>query len=329
MTYALSILDQSPVCEGQTNVEALQQTIELAQKAEQLGFARFLVAEHHNLDGLIGTSPEVLISHILAKTSHIRVGSAGVMLQHYSAFKVAENFHLLATLAPNRVDLGVGKTTGGLPYSTAALQKNFKQDVDSFEERFAELYEYIHPTTSTLRATPIPPSAPEIIMLGASVGSAKKAAELDIHYGFARFINIDDAILEEVANVLKERKHGKFILSVLVYASDDAQQAKEIAAAQKIYKIHYESGKVVTLQSKELAEAFASQTDELYEIKGYPANIIAGTQQEVKAVLDDLHERFGVDEFILHTPIKQAANRLRSFELLSPQQLFARKQVGI
>lgn len=329
MTYELSILDQSPVCEGQTNVEALQQTIALAQKAEQLGFTRFLVAEHHNLDGLIGTSPEVLISHILAKTSHIRVGSAGVMLQHYSAFKVAENFHVLATLAPGRVDLGVGKTTGGLPHSTAALQKNYKQDVDSFEARFAELYEYIHPTTSTLRATPVPPSAPEIIMLGASASSAKKAAELDIHYGFARFINIDDAVLAEVANTLKHRKAGKFILSVLVYANDDAAEAKALAAAQKIYKIHYESGKIVTLQSKELAEAFANQTNEPYEIKSYPANIIAGTPQEVKAVLDDLHTRFGVDEFILHTPIKQAAKRLRSFELLSPQQLFSKEKASI
>ena len=322
MSYDLSILDQSPVLEGQSNVEALQQTITLAQQAEQLGYKRFLLAEHHNLEGLIGTSPEVLISHILAKTSHIRVGSAGVMLQHYSSFKVAENFHVLATRAPCRFDLGVGKTSGGLPYSTAALQRHFKQNVESFDERFAELYSYIYPTEGTLQATPIPPEPPQILLLGASEGSAAHAAKLDLNYAFARFVNPNDETLEKVANHLKHRKQGKFILSVIVYASDNGEEAKEVAAAQQIYKIHYASGQVVTLQSLELAQTFANQTDEPYDIIGYPANIIAGTPEEVKAVLDDLHTRFGVDEFIIHTPTKDAAKRIRSFELLSPAKLF-------
>ena len=120
----LSILDQSPVNKAETGVTAFQQTIQLAQKAEEWGYHRFWVAEHHGSNRVMGSSPEVLISHLLAKTSTIRVGAGGVMLQHYSPYKVAENFNVLASLAPGRVDLGIGGGPGGLPHSTKALQQD-------------------------------------------------------------------------------------------------------------------------------------------------------------------------------------------------------------
>lgn len=322
MAYKLSILDQTPVLEEQTNFEAFQQTITLAQTAEKLGYTRFLVSEHHNLNGLIGTSPEVLISHLLAKTSTIRIGSGGVMLQHYSPFKVAENFNVLATLSPNRVDLGVGKTSGALPYSTQALRKNFKEDVSPFDERFLELHEYIHPTPYTLAATPLPPTPVNIILLGASEKSAAMAADLDISYAFARFINTNDETLKNVAELLSQRKTSKFILSVTVLAAEDGHEARKIASSYQIAKVFFEDGEIATLQSVELAKAFAEQSEKPYGIKTFPANIIAGTPEEIKLQLDDLHERFGVDEFILHTPIKDIDKRLKSFELLSPKALF-------
>ncbi|MER2191956.1 MAG: MsnO8 family LLM class oxidoreductase [Solibacillus sp.] len=329
MSYELSILDQSPVQKDQTNVDALQQTIALAQLAERLGYTRFLVSEHHNLAGLIGTSPEVLVSHLLAKTSHICIGSGGIMLQHYSPFKVAENFNVLATLAPGRVDLGVGKTSGALPDSTKALQKNFKEDVTNFDERFAELYEYIHPNENTLLATPIPPIAPNIILLGASEQSAAVAADLDISYAFARFINTNEEALARVAKILEPRKRGKFIVSLTVLATEDGEDARAIAATHKIAKIYFESGKVVMLQTLELAKAFVAQSDERYEIKTFDANIIAGTPQEIKSKLDDLHVRFGVDEFILHTPVFDGSKRMKSFELLSPANLFSEIKIPV
>lgn len=122
MPYALSFLDKSPIHDGEAAQTALARTIKLAQKAETAGFHRFWVAEHHNSPELASSSPEVLISFLLAHTKHIRIGSGGVMLQHYSTYKVAENFNLLSSLAPGRVDLGVGKAPGGLPLSTRALQ---------------------------------------------------------------------------------------------------------------------------------------------------------------------------------------------------------------
>ena len=118
----LSILDQSPLYSGETAADALQHTVELAAKAEQWGYRRFWVTEHHGSNRVMGSSPEVLVSHLLAKTSRIRVGSGGVMLQHYSPYKVAENFNVLASLAPGRVDLGIGGGPGGLPRSAQALK---------------------------------------------------------------------------------------------------------------------------------------------------------------------------------------------------------------
>ena len=119
----LSVLDQSPANGKETSSTALKNTIHLAQMAEEWGYHRFWVAEHHGSNSVMSSSPEVLISHILAKTSTIKVGSGGVMLQHYSPYKVAENFNVLATLAPGRVDLGIGGGPGGLPKSTTALQQ--------------------------------------------------------------------------------------------------------------------------------------------------------------------------------------------------------------
>ena len=121
MSWRISILDKSPIAENETAADALARTLALAQQAENLGYHRFWIAEHHNTPQLASPSPELLIAWILGQTTRIRVGSGGVMLQHYSPYKVAENFNVLAALAPGRVDLGVGKAPGGLPLSPRAL----------------------------------------------------------------------------------------------------------------------------------------------------------------------------------------------------------------
>src|SRR3954449_6611046 len=186
MNYKLSILDQSPIFPGTTASYALQQTVLLAQKAEEWGYTRFWVSEHHNTEQLAGSSPEVLIAYLLAQTKTIQVGSGGVMIQHYSPYKVAENFHVLSNLAPGRVDLGVGKAPGGLPLSTKALQYGTVNDGKDFPERLSFLQELIensigenHPF-SGIQATPIPEEKPEIFLLGASASSAQLAADLGI-----------------------------------------------------------------------------------------------------------------------------------------------------
>ncbi|WP_312829124.1 MsnO8 family LLM class oxidoreductase, partial [Pantoea anthophila] len=146
MAYQLSLLDKAPILQGETPAAALQRTLQLAQRAEAWGYHRFWLAEHHNTAQLASPSPELLIAWIIAQTRHIRVGSGGVMLQHYSPYKVAENFNLLASLAPGRIDLGVGKAPGGLPRSTQALQRGVDAaSKGSFAEQLQLLDSWLKP----------------------------------------------------------------------------------------------------------------------------------------------------------------------------------------
>lgn len=332
MRYKLGILDQSPVVDNLSNYDTLQKTVNLAQQAEEWGYERFWVSEHHNSDLVAGSSPEVLVSYLLAKTKKIRIGSGGVMLQHYSPYKVAENFHVLATLEPGRVDLGIGKAPGGLPLSTKALQYGDVDTGTDFEERLVFLQQLIHdkiPVTNEfagLQATPIPPVKPETYLLGASANSARLAAELGISFAFARFINSDNEVLKEAANTYHETyPYGTFIASIAVITAPTEAEAKELARNQKIIKVHLASGRSLTLQTKDQAKKFGEESGEVYEVKEYDADIIYGTPEQVKGILDGLHETYGIDEFILHTPVPNPAQRLRSFELLRPKNL--KKQI--
>lgn len=328
MSYKIGILDQSPVVEGVSNFDTLQKTIDLASKAESWGYERFWVSEHHNSDLVAGSSPEVLVSYLLAKTKKIRVGSGGVMLQHYSPYKVAENFHVLSTLEPGRVDLGIGKAPGGLPLSTKALQYGTNNKGEDFEDRLVFLKQLIDgevPETHELagiQATPLPPTKPEVILLGASPGSAELAAKLGITFGFAKFFNSDDEDLKKAAQIYREiHPNGTFILSVAVITAPTAEQAKALAGEQKIVKVYFANGRKLTLATVEQAEKLGQESGEPFEVKVSDANIVNGTPEQVKATFDELHELYGVDEFILHTPILKPEERLRSFELLSPKNL--------
>jgi len=334
LSYKLSILDQSPMFSGFSAFDALQKTVQLAQKAEEWGYSRFWVSEHHHSDQVAGSSPEVLISYLLAQTNSIRVGSGGVMLQHYSPYKVAENFHVLSNLAPGRVDLGIGKAPGGLPLSTKALQYGTVNDGKDFEERLSFLKKLIedsvdeeHPL-SGIQATPFPQEKPEVFLLGASSRSAKLAGNLGLSFVFAKFINSDDKVLEEATNVYREVfPNGRFIISLAVIAAPSQTEAEELVGERKIVKVHLQSGKTVTVQSLEQAEAYGKQVGEPYDITVQEADIITGTPIYVKRVLDELHKTYRVDEFILHTPIEKVDERIRSFQLLSP--LYLRGDVEI
>ena len=333
MSYKLSILDQSPIFPGTNASHALQQTALLAQRAEEWGYTRFWVSEHHHTDQLAGSSPEVLISYLLAQTSTIQIGSGGVMLQHYSPYKVAENFHVLSNLAPGRVDLGVGKAPGGLPLSTRALQYGTVNDGKDFPERLSFLVQLVENTVSEshalagIQATPIPQEKPETFLLGASVKSAQLAANLGISFVFAKFINSDHRVLEEAVKVFREGyPNGRFIISMAVIAAPTQTEAEQLVGERKIVKVHLQSGRSVTLQSIEQAEVFGKQAGEPYEISEHEADIIAGTPDYVKEVLALLQKNHQVDEFMIHTPIEKEAERFRSFKLLSP--LYSNEKVG-
>ena len=331
----LSVLDQSPVNDDETGSIAFQHTIQLAQKAEEWGYNRFWVTEHHGSSRVVGSSPEVLISHLLAKTSSIRVGSGGVMLQHYSPYKVAENFNVLASLAPGRVDLGIGGGPGGLPYSTRALQQDLGDRGKSLAEKLEELEQFLHneldPASPLygLRANPLPPQPAELFLLGTTPDSAKLAAKRRLPYVFALFLNNDEAVMAEAVETYRRlyptgagSSPGKEtspqpMLALPVIVADTEQEAAGYAAEVKVVRIHLESGRSFTLRSEEAAREFGRQAQAQYTIEVRPGNVIYGSRETIYQKLCDVRQRYLVDELFIVTAIRNFAKRLRSYELLS------------
>lgn len=329
MALRLSILDQTPIQEGETATQAFQHTIELARIAEKLGYHRFWVSEHHDLDHVVGSSPEVLISHLLAKTERIRIGSGGVMLQHYSPYKVAENFHVLASLAPGRVDLGVGRAPGGLPLSTRALQqRNAASSPPSLDEKLTELVSYLHNNLEPghplygLKAIPVPPKPADLYLLGTSVESAELAAKRGLPYVFAQFINSDEAVSLAAIDryrsqfVSGQQLRPEAIIALSVIVADSDAEARTLAAENEQVTIHLASGKTLTLNSMKKAREFEKHSTEAFTLEIKEPHILSGSKKTVREKLLALQQTYQVDELVIVTPIKSFPKRIRSYELL-------------
>lgn len=325
MTYLLSLLDKSPVPDGAGAAAALANTVALAKRAEALGYHRFWVAEHHNNLGLAGSAPEVLVAHLLAQTSRIRIGSGGVMLQHYSPFKVAEVFNLLAALAPGRVDLGVGKAPGGLPLGTKALQVyRDPADKPEFAAQFADLDAFLsgalpegHPLAGAI-AYPVPPHGPARFLLGGSPESAELAARHGWDFTYAGHFNGDPANIERSLAAYHALTGRVPSLALYAFAAPTAAEAERHTGGLRIYKLHLPTGQSVNLPSLDAAAEFARQAGVTeYRTEEKRPHVIAGTPDQVRRELDALARRYGVPEFIIDTPVPDFAARNASIELLA------------
>ena len=324
----LSILDQSPVHQDDDAAQAFQHTIELATKADGWVYHRYWVAEHHSSDRVMGSSPEVLISHLLAKTSRIRVGSGGVMLQHYSPYKVAENFNVLASLAPGRVDLGIGRGPGGLPQSTMALQEAVAGE-RSIGDKITELRNFLagdlsedHPLHG-LMASPRPPESAGLYLLGTSVSSAEMAAEFGIPYVFALFLNSDQDVMTDAMKTYHSRYEAsgpgqkRAMLALPVVVAESADEATAYAAEIKVVRITLESGRTLTAGNLESAKNFGKQSGEKFEINVTDAPVVHGSPELALQKLLDIQTLHNVEEIVVVTAINDFERRLRSYELLS------------
>ena len=327
----LSILDQSPAARGESSVEALQHTIELAGRAEEWGYRRFWVAEHHGSSRNMGSSPEVLMSHLLARTDHIRIGSGGVMLQHYSPYKVAENFNVLSSLAPGRVDLGVGRGPGGMPRTTQALRPQLPDEsrLKSLDEKLVELRKFLQvrqdngqpPTRVT--ATPLPPCPPELFLLGTTAASATVAAEQGLPYVFAMFLNGDEAEMRRAIDTYysdSRRVPGsqpKAMLALPVIVAPTDREAAGYARDIRVVRIRLDSGRTFTVFSEEAAREFGRQSGGEFSYEVQQANVIFGSPGPVKDRLLSMARDYGIDEMFIVTAIDDFRKRLRSYKLLS------------
>ncbi|WP_085044377.1 MsnO8 family LLM class oxidoreductase [Ensifer aridi] len=328
--YALSLLDKSPIPPGEGVVTALTNTVNLARRADELGYRRFWIAEHHGTTELASSAPEVLVSWILANTSRIRVGSGGVMLQHYSPYKVAEVFNLLSSLAPGRVDLGIGKTPGGLPKATAALQA-YRAAKPEFEAQLSDLTAFLDNSVATVAdevlafSGPRPPVAAERFLLGASPDSARLAAAQGWNFVFAGHLNGDPENLRLSLETFRKESGGKSaILALAAYASENPAHAAAQIAELKVFKVFLDNGQSVSLGRREQAEEFATQAGaKEYRIEERKLSVLHGTPESIHEELARLSKLHDIAEFILEPPALSPDERLASVELLARKPLSA------
>ncbi|MCC6919780.1 MAG: MsnO8 family LLM class oxidoreductase [Alphaproteobacteria bacterium] len=320
MAYRLSLLDKSLVQRGEHPAAALARTVALAKHAETLGYHRFWLAEHHGFKTHASSAPEILIAHILAQTARIRVGSGGVMLQHYSAYKVAETFNMLAGLSPGRVDLGVGKAPGGFPLSTRALQAQEGGHAVDFAEQLGALDGYLGAAPGAL-AMPLPQVAPERHLLGASVASAVLAGERGWDFVFAGQFNGDSDLIEASFAAYRRYSDRPPMLAVVALAAPTQGEAEAKVAAMRMFKMHLPHGQSVNPGSPDQAVEYARQAGVSdYTVEEIRPSLLAGTPDFIHARFERMQARFGVEEFIIDTPVATEADRRTSIDLLAQRQ---------
>lgn len=304
----LSVLDLAPVYGGTGHGDALKQALRLAQTAEALGYHRYWVAEHHDLAGLACTAPEVLLAHIGALTSRIRLGSGALLLPHYKPLKVAEAFRLLAALYPGRIDLGIGRAPGGPAHASMALSGNFLDNVRRLPESLKDLLELLSDRYELegqpVRARPIPAVAPQVWLLGTNHRSAAYAAQFGTGYVFGSFMSETDG--KEVLAAYRAQfqpseasAEARVIAAVGVVCAPTLEEARELAAAG------------ATLFLERVPGGGQSSAEPQSSGRKY----VVGTPEQVAAELKELEREYGADEFLLVTPIPDYDLRIRSYEL--------------
>jgi luciferase family oxidoreductase group 1 len=314
----LSVLDQSPVPEGSTGPRALRNTLDLAQLADRLGYHRYWLAEHHGLS-LAGPSPEVLIGPVASATQRIRVGSGGVMLPHYSPFKVAENFSLLAGLYPNRIDLGIGRASGTDPLTTYALQRDRRQvSPDDFPQQLAELLAHFdrtlpadHPFSRLGHTLPGGDEKPQIWLLGSSAQSAVWAAQLNLPYAFADFINPRGA---EIARSYREQTQTpNTAVGVWAIAADTDEEAERLASSIAMGMAMLRQNRPIPVPPPEKALRYLEQNP---QPPGGRRRIV-GSPETVKQGIEAVAAEYEADEVIIVTITYDHGARRRSYELIA------------
>lgn len=323
-----SILNQVPISHNGTAKQALKNAIELAVVAEETGYARYFVAEHHNTNNLVSTAPEIVVAHLLAKTEKINIGTGGIMLQHYNPFKVVEQFHLLNQLAPNRVDLGVGKAPGGLPLSTEILQYELEKGKQNFDEKFKLLNQFNRGDFdsshkwSNIKTTQKEDNwnPPNVYLLGGSEHTASFAASEKVNFIFAHFINANQENLDQALKIYKNQyPDGKIIVAIATVIIDNDADERFVKDSMKNYRIHLHNGKSLNLGSLEQVEEFKAQTHDSFEVEEVETEIIKGSTYEVNEQIEELNHLGLIDEVMLHIPVNDHKLRKQTILHLSPK----------
>jgi len=325
----LSVLDQSPAAQGHAQDVAIRDSLALAKVCDGLGYHRYWVSEHHNSASIVGTAPEVLMAGIAATTRRIRVGSAGVMLPHYSALKVAEQFRVLEGIAPGRIDLGVGRAPGSDRLTAFALNPHANA-ADEFPRQVYELQSWVsgaalpddHPFRA-IAAHPQGPTSPELWILGSSDYGARLAAHFGLPYAFAYFFSdgagVDEALLLYRRNYRPSERYPQPVATICVWAlaADTEAEARRLFTTREYWRVGFEQGLRNALVSPEEAMAHPYTESERMRIDELRRKAFVGTAEQVAAGLTALAQRLDLGELVVNTWTFDPAARRRSYELLA------------
>lgn len=330
-TIKLSVLDQSPIHDSKEAKQALFDTIELAKSCENLGYYRYWCAEHHDTPGYASACPEIMISSIANVTSKIRVGSGGVMLNHYNSFKVAETFNTLTALHNNRIDLGIGRASGANFLAARALHNNTNDD---YVKKASELINYLDdtvPNNNYFHGVNISPKSEDstpVFLLGSSQGSSILAGKLGAGFCLALFIGTHDRpkkIIDDYKqNFIKSKnfKKPKAILAVACICAETLEAAQEIASSHTYWKVQAFTGKNreglhSPKEVKKLYEEL-SYEDKLYYQETLNSMVL-GTPKECKNKIEKLVKEYEADEIIIVNVTYSFKHRKKSYELLAKE----------
>ena len=326
----ISVLDQSPISEGSTGADALRNTLDLARLADELGFARYWVAEHHGSPMLACASPEVMIAAIGPVAPRMRIGSGGVMLPHYSPLKVAETFSILSALFPGRVDLGIGRAPG-TDHSTAfALQRDRRQPApDDFPQQLSELLGYLENTIppghpfARLAALPGRPHVPDVWLLGSSPQSALWAADSGLPYCFADFINPEGsayaAMYRDRFSASETLATPRIIVAGWAVCAETDEEAQTIASSARMTRALLNEGKLIAVPSVDKALRFLAERGPNPDTIARPRRAIVGSPATVKRGIEELAAHYSAGEVMIVTITFDHTARRRSYELIAEE----------
>jgi len=328
----LSVLDQSPIISGHSAAQAIEETLKLARRADELGYTRYWLAEHHAIGALADPCPEILLARLGAETRRIRVGTGGVLLPYYSAFKVAEVFCMLEALYPGRIDLGIGRAPGGDQRTARAVGGGHLPDAEQFPQQVWELVGYLDgtlPDDHPFKKVRVQPEgrafsqpAPEVWLLGSSDYSGLLAAQLGLRFSFAHFITAQGG--DAVMRAYKERfrvsgresePHSSVCCFVICADSDaEAERLAKVVDARRL-DMAYNLDTPVPTQAQAEKRSYTDQ--ERAHIQSQRARLVHGSTETCKSKLLQIAEQFSADELMVLTITGDYATRLASYELLA------------
>jgi luciferase family oxidoreductase group 1 len=317
-----SILDLSPITEGGTASDALRRTLDLAQHAERWGYHRYWLAEHHNMPGIASAATSIVIAHVAAGTSTIRVGAGGIMLLNHAPLVIAEQFGTLESLFPGRIDLGLGRAPGSDQVTARALRRALAGDVDAFPRDVLELMGYFQEPEpgQAVRAVPGAGLHVPIWILGSSLFGAQLAAALGLPYAFASHFapaQMMDAIriYRDTFRPSPELAKPYVMLGVNVIAADTDEEARRLLTSLQQAFVNLRRGRPGVLPAP--VEGFDDQLDpvERVHLDQVLSASVVGSPDAVRRGLEQFISRAGADEVIIAAQIFDHAARLRSYEI--------------